>query len=212
MEMARAYSLDLRERVVATVATTSPRSPRSLLKWSRPFGSSGLPNGFARPAIQGRGQWAAIGPMRWLLKRLSKQPDVTLRALLAELADRGIKGQLLRGLAFSSTKASVSKKTCARANRIGRRRAAARAMEKYQGGLDPSRLVFIDETWAKTNMTRSHGRSPLGPGSAEVRIVAISGRNPKEDARQVLKAASAKSATPIRSARRTPARIELEMK
>ena len=34
--------------------------------------------------------------------------------------------------------------------------------KKYQGRLDPSRLVFIDETWAKTNMTRSHGRAPRG--------------------------------------------------
>lgn len=25
-----------------------------------------------------------------------------------------------------------------------------------------NRLVFIDETWLKTNMTRSHGRAPLG--------------------------------------------------
>ena len=32
----------------------------------------------------------------------------------------------------------------------------------YQGRLDPHRLVFIDETWAKTNMTRRHGRSPRG--------------------------------------------------
>jgi hypothetical protein len=24
--------------------------------------------------------------------------------------------------------------------------------------LDPERLVFIDETWTATNMTRSHGR------------------------------------------------------
>jgi transposase len=28
--------------------------------------------------------------------------------------------------------------------------------------VDPKRLVFIDETWAKTNMTRRHGRSPSG--------------------------------------------------
>jgi transposase len=28
--------------------------------------------------------------------------------------------------------------------------------------LDPARLVFIDETWAKTNMVRLHGRSPRG--------------------------------------------------
>ena len=31
-----------------------------------------------------------------------------------------------------------------------------------QLGLDPSKLVFIDETWAKTNMTRARGRSPVG--------------------------------------------------
>jgi transposase len=33
---------------------------------------------------------------------------------------------------------------------------------KYQGRLDPTRLVFIDETWAKTNMTRTHGRCLRG--------------------------------------------------
>jgi transposase len=32
----------------------------------------------------------------------------------------------------------------------------------YQGRLDPKRLVFIDETWAKTNMTRTHGRCARG--------------------------------------------------
>ena len=42
---------------------------------------------------------------------------------------------------------------------MARRRAQWR---KYQGRLDPSRLVFIDETWAKTNMTRTHGRAPRG--------------------------------------------------
>ena len=31
-----------------------------------------------------------------------------------------------------------------------------------QLGLDPGRIVFIDETWAKTNMTRVRGRCPLG--------------------------------------------------
>ena len=42
---------------------------------------------------------------------------------------------------------------------MARRRAQ---WKKYQGRLDPSRLVFIDETWAKTNMTRTHGRAPRG--------------------------------------------------
>ena len=31
-----------------------------------------------------------------------------------------------------------------------------------QSGLDPGKLVFIDETWAKTNMTRLRGRAPVG--------------------------------------------------
>ena len=32
----------------------------------------------------------------------------------------------------------------------------------HQGRLDPARLVFIDETWAKTNMTRLRGWAPCG--------------------------------------------------
>ena len=42
---------------------------------------------------------------------------------------------------------------------MARRRAQ---WKKYQGRIDPKRLVFIDETWAKTNMTRLHGRSRHG--------------------------------------------------
>ncbi len=33
---------------------------------------------------------------------------------------------------------------------------------RYQRRFDPTRLVFIDETWAKTNMTRTHGRASRG--------------------------------------------------
>lgn len=42
---------------------------------------------------------------------------------------------------------------------MARRRAS---WMRHQGRLDPRRLVFIDETWAKTNMTRSHGRCRKG--------------------------------------------------
>jgi len=42
---------------------------------------------------------------------------------------------------------------------IAQRRAEWRVL---QAGLSPERLVFIDETWAKTNMTRPRGRSPAG--------------------------------------------------
>lgn len=42
---------------------------------------------------------------------------------------------------------------------MARRRAR---WKRYQSRLDPQRLVFIDETWAKTNMTRTHGRCARG--------------------------------------------------
>jgi hypothetical protein len=42
---------------------------------------------------------------------------------------------------------------------VARRR---RRWRQYQGRLDPTRLVFIDETWVKTNMTRTHGRCARG--------------------------------------------------
>jgi transposase len=37
-----------------------------------------------------------------------------------------------------------------------------RAWFDGQPDLDPDRLVFIDETWASTNMARRHGRAPRG--------------------------------------------------
>ncbi len=42
---------------------------------------------------------------------------------------------------------------------MARRRARRK---KYQDRINPARLVFIDETWAKTNMTRRHGRCRKG--------------------------------------------------
>jgi transposase len=42
---------------------------------------------------------------------------------------------------------------------VQQRRAEWRVL---QAGLDPDQLVFIDETWAKTNMTRPRGRSLCG--------------------------------------------------
>lgn len=55
-------------------------------------------------------------------------------------------------------KESASKKTVF-ASEQDRRDVARRRSQwkKYQGRLDPRRLVFIDETWAKTNMIRTRG-------------------------------------------------------
>lgn len=40
--------------------------------------------------------------------------------------------------------------------------AARRSWQRRQPFLDPRHLVFIDETWAKTNMARTHGRCRRG--------------------------------------------------
>ena len=69
----------------------------------------------------------------------------------------------MRSGIFSSMKASASKKSLHASEQdrpdVARRRAR---WKRYQGSLDPARLVFIDETWAKTNMTRTHGRARRG--------------------------------------------------
>ncbi len=39
---------------------------------------------------------------------------------------------------------------------------ARRERAAAQPGLDPARLVFLDETWAATNMARRYGRAPRG--------------------------------------------------
>ena len=94
--MPRAYSLDLRERVVAAIAAGASRraaaatfkvSVSSDVRWSQRFRAEGSP---AARRVGGRRPYALVGERDWLLTRLAEQPDLTLRALLAELAARGI--------------------------------------------------------------------------------------------------------------------------
>jgi transposase len=94
--MARAYSLDLRERVV--VAVEEGRSCRevariyrvsvaSVVKWSQRQRESGSP---AAKPVGGRKPYAVATERDWVLARIAEQPDLTLRALVVELADRGL--------------------------------------------------------------------------------------------------------------------------
>jgi len=81
----------------------------------------------------------------WLLDRLRTLPDVTLRGLVAELGERGVVtsyGSVWRivrdaEITFKKTLFATEQERPA----IARRRAQWR---KYQGRLDPRRLVFID--------------------------------------------------------------------
>ncbi len=135
--MARAYSLDLRERVVAAVAAgescravaaTFRVSVASVVKWSQRFRATG--SAAARP-MGGKRPYVLASEREWLLARLAEKPDLTLRALLAELAERGIKVSYYAVWHFFEHEGITFKKKPAR-QRAGssRRRPAARAMEE----------------------------------------------------------------------------------
>ena len=63
----------------------------------------------------------------------------------------------------STPRSSVTKKDADRPGAGSSRRGApARPMGAYQNRIDPSRLVFIDETWTKTNMAPLRGWAPRG--------------------------------------------------
>lgn len=94
--MPRAYSLDLRERVVAAVAAgescrTVARSYRvsvaSVVKWSQRFRATGSA---AAKRMGGTRPRSLAKERDWLLARLAAVPDLTLRALVAELGERGV--------------------------------------------------------------------------------------------------------------------------
>ncbi len=77
------------------------------------------------------------------------------RAALRSIIDRC-------GILFTP-RSSASKKTVVASERdrpdVARRRAQ---WTKRQSGIDPKRLVFIDETWTKTNMEPLRGWAPRG--------------------------------------------------
>ena len=167
--MARPYSLDLRERVVAAVesgrtvrdvASSFGVSVSSVVKWSQRYRATGsaaaLPMGGHRP-------FALAAHRGWVLSRLAEKPDLTLRALRAELAARGIVVSNYAVWHFLKAQGITFKKSLHAAEQDRPDVALRRARwKKYQGRLAPGRLVFIDETWVKTNMTRRHGRAQRG--------------------------------------------------
>lgn len=94
--MARPYSNDLRERVVAAVASGRRCrevaglfgvSVASVVKWSQRHRATGT--AAARP--MGGHRKRVLEPYRaFLLERLAAVPDLTMPALVAELADLGV--------------------------------------------------------------------------------------------------------------------------
>jgi len=94
--MARPYSQDLRERVVASVlggrtcrstAALFGVSVASVVKWTQRLRATGSAAAYWMGGHRPR---VLLGERDWLLARLAEKPDLTLRALVAELVGRGV--------------------------------------------------------------------------------------------------------------------------
>lgn len=163
--MARAYSLDLRERVVGAVdagqscheaaALFSMRASNAI-KWNRRKRENGSPD--SKP-MGGRRPRLLEGEKDWILSRMTENPDLTVQALLDELHERGTivscdtLWHFLKRVGLSLKKSRSRRPEQDRPD-IARRR---HWWKKYQTRIDPSRLAFIDETWVKTNLARLCG-------------------------------------------------------
>lgn len=163
------YSQDLRKRVLDTVQ----RGDGSLRQIARRFLVSisfvtrllqlHRSTASVRPRPHGGGNPAVLGPegLERLRELVRTQPDATLEELRQRLG------------------ASCSTMTISRALRklgLPRKKKVPRAAEQDRpdvqerrrefceelAGLDPRRLVFVDECGANTAMTRTHGRAPVG--------------------------------------------------
>jgi transposase len=94
--MARPYSLDLRERVIARIEGGETRtaaaahfaiSAPTAIRWAQRKRDTGE----IAPKAMGGTRPLSLAPQReWLLARIGEKPDLTLRAILAELIERGI--------------------------------------------------------------------------------------------------------------------------
>ncbi|BCG96755.1 hypothetical protein MesoLj131a_56190 [Mesorhizobium sp. 131-2-1] len=120
--------------------------------------------GSVAPGKMGGHRKRVLEPHRaFIAARIGETPHLTLHGLKDELASRGVKvshnavWSFLRreGLSFKKTLFALEQ---ARAD-IARRRQRWRF---WQAGLDPQCLVFIDETWIKTNMAPLRGCGPKG--------------------------------------------------
>jgi transposase len=128
--MAAPYSIDLRKRAVAAVESGQSRrqvaklfqvGESSVIRWCARQRDSGT---CASKQMGGHRQPILLPERDWLLARLSVAPDLTVRGLLSELADRGIKVSYGALWAFLAAEGLTFKKNSVRQRtRETRRRA-----------------------------------------------------------------------------------------
>ena len=162
-------SLDLRERALARkeagetnreIAAALRISPSCVSKWAKRKRETGS---LAPSQIGGYKPRTLSGERAdWLRSRIAAGP-FTLRGLSAELAERGIKTHPRAVWVFVHAEGLSFKKTLLAEEQtrpdVARKRARWKA---HQGRIAPSRLMFIDETWVKTNMAPLRGWGTRG--------------------------------------------------
>ena len=123
-------------------------------------------DGSRAPVGHGGHRASKLMPHREFLEAArSEKSDITLQALCDRLlSERGVKADTsMMSRFFRRIGVTLKKKTLVAREQdrpdISRHRRRWRA---YQGLIDPRRLVFLDETWTKTNMTRLRGWAPKG--------------------------------------------------
>jgi transposase len=165
----KAYSQDLRQRILDTVqggdGTLGQIARRFLVSVS--FITRLLQlhrsTGSLEPRPHGGGNPAILGPedLEQLRELVQKQPDATLEELRQRL---GVSCSLM------TISRALRKLGLPRKKKIPRSQEQDRpdVQEQRQefcaklAGVDPRRLVFVDESGANTAMTRTHGRAPVG--------------------------------------------------
>ncbi|MFN4019658.1 MAG: IS630 family transposase [Erythrobacter sp.] len=92
------------------------------------------------------------------------QKDITLLELRSALAEMGLVVSVAGLHRFFARRGMTPQKKTGHAIEQDRPDVLRQRQRwfDHQLDLDPERLVFIDETWTATNMTRSHGRCPKG--------------------------------------------------
>lgn len=164
-----AYSQDLRQRVLDAV----PRKEGSIRQIAARFVVSlsfvvrllqtHRRTGSLAPKPHGGGRRPALGPddLERLKELVRQQPDATLEELRDRLGVACSTMTIVRAL--GKLKLPRKKKVPSAQDQdtppVQRKR---RAFRRHFAGIDPRRLVFVDETGANTSMTRLYGRAPAG--------------------------------------------------
>src|SRR3546814_11140674 len=125
-------------------------APSSAIKWVQRHRATGS---VAPGQIGGHKPRVLRGEHRdWLLERATR--GFTLRGLVAELAERGVKVDYRQVWEFVHAEGlSFKKKRAARRTAPAQGGASSRAMENVTGSAFSKRLAFTDQTFAKTRKT-----------------------------------------------------------